>query len=142
MVELVIPSQLSFLTLAEEVARALISGYALSEEDRDFALLAVHEAVANAIVHGNRQDPRRVVSLRFILEPHGFYVEVQDQGNGFEPEAVPDPTKPENLLSPHGRGLLFIRTLMTEVEFARTPEGMRVRMYKAAPYRPERAEGT
>lgn len=136
MVELVIPSQLSFLTLAEEVAGALISCYALSDQDRDFALLAIHEAVANAIVHGNRQDPRRVVSLRFTLEPHGFSVEVQDQGDGFRPEAVPDPTKPENLLNPHGRGLLFIRTLMTEVEFVRKSEGMVVRMYKAAPYQP------
>ena len=91
MVELVIPSQLSFLTLAEEVARALISGYVLSEEDRDLALLAIHEAVANAIVHGNRQDPRWVVPLRFILEPHGFYVEVQDQGNGSSPRSFRTP---------------------------------------------------
>jgi serine/threonine-protein kinase RsbW len=75
------------------------------------------EALANAVLYGNANDPEKVVRVEVTLQPGRVEVRVIDQGTGFDPLAVPDPTTPENLLAPGGRGLFLIRHLMDEMEF-------------------------
>lgn len=85
--------------------------------------IAVHEAVTNAIVHGNGLDESRRVRLQVAVSPAGLEVRVQDQGRGFDPGDVPDPLAPENLCKSSGRGILFMRSLMDDVRFQRAADG-------------------
>lgn len=93
--------------------------------------MAVREAVANAIKHGNKLDGTKIVEITFINLNKGLEVIVRDFGEGFEVEEVPDPTNPENLLKANGRGVLFMKTFMEEVEWERHQTGgMIVKMCK------------
>jgi serine/threonine-protein kinase RsbW len=80
--------------------------------------LSVDEAVANAIKHGNKLDPAKVVRIEFLLDERGVRIVVEDQGTGFRPEEVPDPTEDENLEKPSGRGLMLMREFMTKIEYS------------------------
>lgn len=94
------------------------------EADALFAIdLAVREAVANAIKHGNKLDETKQVEVILSNLKKGFEVRVRDFGVGFDVEAVPDPTNPENLLKANGRGILFMRNFMEEVNIERHKEG-------------------
>ena len=79
--------------------------------------LALDEALANAVRHGNHSDPDRTVTVEWEVGPDQVRVSVQDCGCGFEPDELPDPTAEENLHRPHGRGVMLMRAYMTEVRF-------------------------
>lgn len=89
-------------------------GYA--ESSRFAVRLAVEEALVNAFMHGHRGLPaEETVHLSYAIGPAEVTIEVTDQGPGFKPESVPDPTESENIELPSGRGLMLIRSFMTEV---------------------------
>ena len=91
--------------------------------------LALREALANAIIHGNQQDPRKRVMVRcFCQLDRGMLLVVEDEGAGFDPSKVPNPTQAECLLETHGRGLFLMRRLMDRVRISR--RGTRVTMLK------------
>ncbi len=79
--------------------------------------LALEEAIVNAIKHGNRMDPAKSVRIWWQISPDAVRVEIEDQGPGFKPENVPDPTLDENLERPCGRGIMLMRAFMTHVEY-------------------------
>jgi len=80
--------------------------------------LAFREALSNAVVHGNRFDPAKLVQVRCRCEMgNGVYIVVKDQGQGFDPSAVPDPLAAENLEAEHGRGMLLMKFWMDEIFF-------------------------
>lgn len=107
------------------------------DEDQRFAVrLAFEEAVVNAMKHGNRMDPARKVRLRWRISPERAEIRVADEGAGFNPGGVPDPTCDENLQRPCGRGIMLIRAYMDEVSFS--PNGNEIRMVK---YRRGRGAG-
>ena len=87
---------------------------------------ALEEALSNALHHGNGDDPAKTVRLEFAADAKTVAIVIEDEGFGFDPEAVPDPTRPENVDIPSGRGLMIMRAYMTEVEFEQP--GNRVRM--------------
>jgi serine/threonine-protein kinase RsbW len=88
-------------------------------EDKDvFAMrLALEEAVVNALVHGNQGDPRKHVEVCMEIKWKEVVIQVQDQGEGFDPEDLPDPLAPENLERPCGRGVFLMRHYMTTVQY-------------------------
>jgi serine/threonine-protein kinase RsbW len=88
-------------------------------DERDcFAVhLACEEALANALRHGTHHDPDKEVRLVSHVGPDGVRIEIEDDGPGFNPATVPDPTAPENLERESGRGLLLMRAYMDKVEF-------------------------
>lgn len=88
--------------------------------------LSLEEALINAIKHGNQMDKGKRVHVRYRVSDKSFAIEIRDEGPGFDPEDVPDPTAPENLERPCGRGLLLMRHYMTECEFV--PPGNICRM--------------
>lgn len=90
--------------------------------------LAVEEAIQNAIKHGNQLDRNKKVHVTWQVHSDRFEISIHDEGPGFDPEDVPDPTDVENLDRPCGRGLLLMRHYMTEVVIP--PPGNAVRMYK------------
>lgn len=134
-IDLMLPSRLDQLALVDSMARDVLSDFVMEDRDKDFVALAIHETVANAIMHGNRFDHNRFVQVSFHIEATGLQVDVEDEGPGFNPDELPDPTNPENLLKPHGRGLLFVQKFMDKVEFKAGSKGMIVRLWKSAPYR-------
>jgi len=79
--------------------------------------LAMEEALVNAIVHGNRLDPEKQVRVSCRLSPEVVRIKITDQGEGFDVDAVPDPTDPDRLEAPSGRGVLLIRSFMSRVEY-------------------------
>jgi serine/threonine-protein kinase RsbW len=80
-------------------------------------MVAVTEAVNNAILHGNQKDPKKLVDLTLKLEEKELTFIVKDEGPGFDFEDLPDPTSPENLEKIGGRGIFLISALADEVEF-------------------------
>ena len=94
-----------------------------------FALkLSLEEAITNAIKHGNKLDPDKHVTIDYSVSEEQVVVEVRDEGGGFRPDKVPDPTRPENLERPSGRGVMLMKAYMTEVAFS--DSGNCVRMVK------------
>jgi serine/threonine-protein kinase RsbW len=79
--------------------------------------LAAEEAIVNAIVHGNRLDPRRTVHVECVVSPETARIEVTDEGEGFDPGAVPDCTQDDRLDCPSGRGVMLMRSFMTRIEY-------------------------
>ena len=79
--------------------------------------LALEEALVNAIRHGNKSDPAKHVEIRSYLADDLVRIEIHDEGPGFDPEKLPDPTADEFLDRPNGRGVLLIRTFMTRVDY-------------------------
>jgi serine/threonine-protein kinase RsbW len=80
--------------------------------------MALHEALTNAVVHGNHEDPDKLVHIACRCSIDGqVSITIRDQGQGFDTRAVPDPTTTENLLSTRGRGIYLMRALMDEVSF-------------------------
>ena len=106
------------------------------DEDQLFDVsVAVRESVVNAIKHGNQNDQSKRVVVEFATIPRdSMTIRVADQGEGFDPEDVPDPLSPENLMKGSGRGILFMRNYMDDVTLSRVQHGgMEVRMVKKAP---------
>lgn len=88
--------------------------------EQEFVELALREALSNAIIHGNRLDPRKLVRVRCCCElGKGVFIVVRDQGHGFDPNKVPNPLAIENLESEHGRGIHLMKLAMNEVSFER-----------------------
>jgi serine/threonine-protein kinase RsbW len=79
--------------------------------------LALNEAVTNAIIHGNKNDPSKKVYVRAIRNENGLIISVKDEGEGFDVDNIPDPTDKNNLLKPSGRGIFLIRQQADEVSF-------------------------
>jgi serine/threonine-protein kinase RsbW len=97
--------------------------------------VAVRESVINAIKHGNREHPGKLVTVEFtfapVIDPRELVVRVVDEGEGFDPQEVADPLAPENMLKASGRGIFFMRSFMDDVVLRRASDGgMEVRMVK------------
>lgn len=99
-----------------------------TERDLFSIKLALEEALVNAIKHGNQLDPTKSVQIEYTILPNRFEIHITDEGDGFDPEDVPDPTAIENLDRPCGRGLMLMRYYMNDVQFNDT--GNRVTLYK------------
>jgi serine/threonine-protein kinase RsbW len=123
----VIPSDLEAARRLQEEIEAVVRT-AFAEHEAFAIKMAVEEALVNAIKHGNQMDPDKSVRVVYALGPERFDVRITDEGPGFNPEDVPDPTAPENLERPCGRGLLLIRYYMTDVTFQ--DNGRTIAMHK------------
>jgi serine/threonine-protein kinase RsbW len=108
-----------------EVAAALaVRGY---EEGAMFAIrLALEEGIVNAFRHGNRSDPKKVVYFRAEIDEREARFEIEDQGPGFDPRTIPDPTDDDNIEIPSGRGVMLIKAYMSEVEYLKPGNKLRM----------------
>jgi len=130
-------TELRFASRIEAVAEAAA---AVSEflnrvgisEDVAFGIdMAVREAVTNAVLHGNKLDSAKFAEVNVKKSPEILEIDVHDQGKGFNPSEVADPTKDENILKTSGRGIFFMRNFMDEVNWSINPGGgTTVRMIK------------
>jgi serine/threonine-protein kinase RsbW len=129
--ELSLPSRIETVAAAAAAVAEFISRSGISDDAAFGIDMAVREAVTNAVLHGNRQDDNKSVDIVLKSSPDAVEISVHDQGPGFNPEEVPDPTAKENILKASGRGIFFMRTFMDEVDWLIRPEGgTTVRMLK------------
>ena len=112
---LVIPSEPGAASTARETILSEVKRQQFPEEDTFAIKLALEEALANAIKHGNQNDPARKVTVRYAVTPQQVIIIVRDEGPGFAPDNIPDCTAPERLPLPDGRGIMLIRSYMDEV---------------------------
>ncbi|MBR6435359.1 MAG: ATP-binding protein [Thermoguttaceae bacterium] len=90
--------------------------------------LSMEEALVNAVMHGNKFNPAKKVHVRVGISSNLFRAEIADEGDGFDPNRLPDPTDPDYLDKPNGRGVMLMRNFMTRVEY--NPKGNSVFMEK------------
>jgi serine/threonine-protein kinase RsbW len=129
--ELSLPSRIETVAAAAAAVAEFISRSGISDDAAFGIDMAVREAVTNAVLHGNSQDDKKTVDIVLKSSPDAVEISVHDQGPGFNPEEVPDPTAKENILKASGRGIFFMRTFMDEVNWLIRPEGgTTVRMLK------------
>jgi serine/threonine-protein kinase RsbW len=129
--ELNLPSRLESVDKAVVEATEFASRVGFSDDALYSVDMAVREVVANAVKHGNKEDETKPVEITLRNSNEGFEITVRDFGIGFAVEDVPDPTNPENLMKTNGRGILFMKTFMDEVEwFNHAQGGMIVKMLK------------
>ena len=130
-IDLRIPSSVSLIDGLVESITELIQVTTL-QRDLDRIELALREAVSNAIVHGNGEDPSKIVAVRVTVNSNdGVRMSVKDQGEGFDPASVVDPTQSGNKLRSNGRGVFLIKQLMDNVGF-HFEQGTEVVMRRAA----------
>lgn len=130
-VKLVLPSEVKLIDLVH-AATEKMAEYAGFDADEALNVgLALREAVINAMVHGNRQDPALKVHVTLTSQGALFQATVRDEGRGFDPDHEPDPTSDENLLNTSGRGLLLMKAFVDEVRFRqRRGRGMEITLTK------------
>ena len=129
--ELKFPSHVEAVAEAAAAVSEFLNRLGIGEDVAFGVDLAVREAVTNAVVHGNKLDEAKVVEVKLRNTADAFEISVHDQGSGFNPNDVPDPTKDENLLKNSGRGIFFMRNFMDEVDWSAGPTGgTTVRMVK------------
>jgi len=122
-VELSICSDLGYLDIVQEISDRISQSIGFEGDSQYWIGLSVREAVTNAIQHGNGNDRKKRVHLRFKVDVDRLLIAVKDQGEGIDESEIPDPLDPQNLLKPGGRGIFFIRSFMDNVRFSNCPEG-------------------
>jgi serine/threonine-protein kinase RsbW len=116
-------SRFENIEMVQHLCSRLLEGRDVPEETRHWILMAVREAVANAIKHGNGQDLSKHVHLEMDVVADTLVISIRDEGGGFDPARVEDPLAPENRLKTSGRGIFYMKTFMDDVRFRRHSGG-------------------
>jgi serine/threonine-protein kinase RsbW len=114
----------------EAAADQLAIDAGLDEDARFHVTMAVHEAAINAVLHGNDYNPKLHIDVSMENTGTQLVFVIADQGHGFDPDHLPDPSAPENILRGTGRGIFLIRSLMDEVRFRKLDPGTEMTMVK------------
>lgn len=114
----------------ETAAEKLAAEAGLDEDERFRFTMAVREAAVNAVLHGNDYDPAKHVTASFENNGTSLVITIADEGKGLDPETLPDPLAPENLLRGTGRGIFLIRSFMDEVHFRQLHPGTELTLVK------------
>jgi serine/threonine-protein kinase RsbW len=115
--DVTIPSDPAAARQVQEEIESQLVARAVADKEVFSVRLAVEEALVNAIKHGNQMDRSKCVRISYRFLADRFEVEITDEGDGFDPADVPDPTAVENLERPCGRGLMLMRAYMSEVAY-------------------------
>ena len=111
------PSKTENISVAERMVDDVCEAYSIKEDFYGNILISLTEAVNNAMVHGNRLDPEKEVKVTCIVERPFLRFQIEDEGPGFDYDNLPDPTAPENIEKPNGRGVFLMRNLADNCEF-------------------------
>jgi len=121
--ELTLPSRIEAVNEAAGAVARILGDLAVSDQLMFGIDMAIREAVTNAVVHGNKQDEAKQVRVDIRIQPEEIEIQVHDEGGGFNPGEVPDPTAAENIMKTSGRGIFFMRNFVDEVEWLNPPGG-------------------
>ena len=123
-------STLETVDSAEQAASRIASEAGFGDDEVMRIAMAVREAAVNAVLHGNAYDPGKKVSLAFERIGADLIITIRDQGKGLDPDKIPDPLAPENLLKTSGRGIFLIRSFMDEVQISPSQTGTEIKLVK------------
>jgi serine/threonine-protein kinase RsbW len=112
-----IASRMEGITEVEGLINSLCEDFGVEETHYGEILIAMTEAVNNAIVHGNKLDSSKMVDIQVTVDGNDLQFRIADEGPGFDFENIPDPTSPENIEKPNGRGVFLMRQLADGCEF-------------------------
>ncbi len=114
---IIIPSDLSSAKKPEHAILQAVAEHGFNEDSIFAIKLTLEEAITNAIKHGNKSDRSKKVVVRYTVDAAQVVICIRDEGAGFDPAAVPDPTSPERISLPSGRGILLMKAYMNEIEY-------------------------
>lgn len=117
------------INLVERLIEELKSEFGMSEEMEANVLVSLSEAVNNAIFHGNHMNQLKMVRIKILKEDNLLSFVVEDEGEGFNPDSVKDPTSEENLDKPTGRGIFLMKSLADKVEFFNGGQGVMISFF-------------
>lgn len=127
-IEFELPSDVALMNGVLQYLLDRVAKLGLIHPERSNLFVALDEAFVNAVKHGNKNDPNKVVRITAELSPSEAIFTVEDEGEGFDVQAIPDPCDPSNLFKASGRGVLLMYNIMDEVEY--NAQGNRVKMIK------------
>jgi len=127
-IDLELPSDLTLMNAVLEYLLNRVDRLGLIKTEQSNLFVALDEAFVNAVKHGNRNDPTKLLRVTAELSAHEAIFTVEDEGDGFDVREIPDPTDPANLFKSSGRGVLLIYNIMDEVEYSE--RGNRLKMVK------------
>ena len=113
----------------KEIEKLLLSvneEFRLPEEQFNNVLIAVSELLLNAIVHGNKQDEKKLVKFAVGFDDKKMIISIVDEGNGFDESKMDDPTLEENILKTSGRGMFIVKSLVDDFSYKKTKEGFEI----------------
>ena len=122
-IEITVSSRFENIELVQVIAEHLCENVGVDEDGSHWIGMAVREAVANAIKHGNKLDARKRVHVTFDLHGLELEIKISDEGEGFDPTTVSDPLNPQNLMKTSGRGIFYMKTFMDAVNYSFNPGG-------------------
>ncbi len=125
-IDLELPSDLTLMNAVLEYLLGLVARLGMIQVEQSNLFVALDEAFVNAVKHGNRNDPEKLLRVTSELSQHEAIFTVEDEGDGFDVAEIPDPTDPANLFKSTGRGVLLIYNIMDEVEYSE--RGNRLKM--------------
>ncbi len=123
MYEKEISSDPELLPELEEFVIELAKQNHVSEDKLNGLALSFSEAASNCVVHGNKLDKSKKVKITIRINDTKMTITIKDEGKGFNPSTVPDPTKPENILKDNGRGIHIMRSFLSDLRYNFTPIG-------------------
>jgi|CXWL01.1.fsa_nt_gi serine/threonine-protein kinase RsbW len=118
-----IDSKFENIELVQVVLEERLESLSFDEDTCHWIGIAMREAVANAIKHGNQRDPTKAVMVDIAVENGSLVIRVEDQGEGFDLALLDNPLSPENLLKPSGRGIFYMRSFMDDIIYTFRPGG-------------------
>jgi serine/threonine-protein kinase RsbW len=127
---LALKSTMESVAAVELAAEKLAAEAGLDEDECFHVTMAAREAAVNAVLHGNEYDPAKQVFASFENTGEALVITIADQGKGLDPDVLPDPLAPENLLRGAGRGIFLIRSFMDEVHFRQLHPGTELTLVK------------
>ncbi len=128
--QIVVPSLLESLGQIEKMTEDISEQLHLTEDDRDNIAIAITEVANNAIIHGNKLDYEKSVTVSFYCDQDTLMIYIKDEGRGFNPTELGNPLDPDNLLKETGRGIFILRSLMDDVQFHTNSSGTEVKIVK------------
>jgi len=118
---LVLASNPKAVSRVERFLKSICTAIDLGDDRFNKLLVAVTEAVNNSIIHGNKRDPKKHVTVYCMVLKTILIIRVEDEGTGVDPATLPDPLSKKNILRENGRGVFLMRSLMKSVKFKRSP---------------------
>jgi serine/threonine-protein kinase RsbW len=129
-VSLTLGSTLESVDTVEQTAQEFAVRAGFDEDTVPNIAMAVREAAVNAVLHGNAYNPGKQITASFETNSDSLIVRIADQGSGLDPDNVPDPLAPENILRGSGRGIFLIKAFMDEVHFRQLHPGTELTLIK------------
>lgn len=120
---LAIGSRFENIELVQVVLKEYLQRLGMDDDTQHWVDVAVREALANAIKHGNEQNPSKQVHVDLEVEAEQVVIRVEDEGVGFDPAHLENPLAPENLLRPNGRGIFYMKSFMDDIQYGAGPGG-------------------